>query len=117
MARSVAEVRQILEESHRKVAVWDRVVNFLSGFLDTEAREAPSSIKPTKDSSAVPQELIAGIIQDIEAEKISPLKKEIEALENLPVVETKDGNHSQGERPEARVKANSKRVRIVAKPG
>jgi hypothetical protein len=117
MGRSVAEVRQYLEESQCKVAVWDRVVNFLSGFLDTETREAKESIRFSKDSPFVSQELIAEIIQDIEAKKISPLKTEIKTLENLPVVETKDGNSAQGERTEARPKANAKRVRIVAKPG
>jgi hypothetical protein len=117
MGRSVAEVRRVLEETQHKMAIWDRVVDYLSSFVDTEAREARNEIKLTKDSPAVPQELVSSIIQGIEAEKISPLREEIKTLENLPVVEAKDGNHPQGERPETRAKANSKRVRIVAKPG
>lgn len=116
MGRSVAEVRRILDESQHKMLVWEKVVDYLSSCVDTEAREARSDIKRTKDTPAVPQELIAGIIQDIEAEKISPLREEIEALENLPVAETKHAN-AQGERAEAKPKANQKRVRIVAKPG
>jgi len=117
MGRSVAEVRQHLEVTQHKMAIWDRVVDYLSSFVDTEAREARNEIKLTKDSPAVPQDLILVIIQDIETEKVSPLREEIKTLENLPVVETKDATSPQSERPEARAKANSKRVRIVAKPG
>lgn len=116
MGRSVAVVRRILDESQYKMLVWEKVVDYLSACVDTEAREARSNITRTKDAPAVPQELIAGIIQDIEAEKISPLREEIETLENLPVVETKNA-HAQGEGAEAKLKAHQKRVRIVAKPG
>jgi len=114
MSRSVAEVRKNLEESQHRTLVWESVVNFLASCVDTEAREAQNKLRSSKEAPAVPQDLIAEIIQEIEAEKVSPLKKEIEILESLPVVETKN---AQVQRPEARPKANAKRVRVVARPG
>jgi hypothetical protein len=84
--------------------------------VDTETREAKSGIAFGK-SLTVPQELISEIIQDIEAEKIDPLRGEVKVLENLQVVETKDDN-KQGERQAAGSQQKvQKRVRVLAKPG
>lgn len=116
MSRSVAEIKKHLDESQQVMLVWEKVVDYLSACVDTEAREARSSIVGSRESPPVPQELVERIIQGIETEKIEPLRAEIEALENLPVMEIKHGAE-KGERSEARPKTNPKRVRVVAKPG
>jgi hypothetical protein len=116
MGRSVAEIRRHLDESQHVMLVWEKVVDYLSACVDTEAREARSNIVGSREATPVPQGIIEKILQDIEAEKIAPLRAEIAALENLPVMEIKHGNE-KSERPAARSKADAKRVRVVAKPG
>jgi len=116
MGRSVAEVRKSLEENQCRMAVWEKIVDFLSACLDTETREAPGKVL-LGNGQAVPQGLIEGVIQDIEAEKVSPIRGEIKNLENLQVMETKNGNQ-QGERAATGAQQKvQKRVRVLAKPG
>lgn len=116
-AMTVAEVRQNLESSLHEMAVWESVVNYLSKFLDSEAREAQQGITASACvTKTVPQEVVRYIVQSIEAEKMEPLSEVISGLENLQVVETTDADQ-QSERGEVKAKKDQKRVRIVAHPG
>lgn len=116
-AMTVAEVRQNLESALHEVAVWEYVVNYLSKFLDSEARETQQGITASACvTKIVPQEVVRYIVQSIEAEKIEPLNETISGLENLQVVETTDADQ-QSERVEVKAKKDQKRVRIVAQPG
>jgi len=125
MSLSLSETVHRIEELKQQLAVWNSVTNHLAKFLDTETRvasegiKAPGCVRPEQrvdGREVVPQDVIGNIIQGIEAEKISPLMEEIAALENLKV-ETRDEPTKQGERPEAKAKANQKRVRVLAHPG
>lgn len=118
MARSVAEIRELLEYSQFRKAIWERAIDLLGSHLDTEGREALKGISYSKDGPNAPQELIQEIIDEIQAEKVDPLEEEIDRLEHLPVVETTDGEESQQpdepQRSQGKAKKNTKRVRIVS---
>jgi hypothetical protein len=114
---TVAEVRQNLESALHELAVWESVVNYLSKFLDSEAREVQQGITASACvTKTVPQEVVRYIVQSIEAEKMEPLNEAISGLENLQVVETTNGDQ-QSERVETKAQKDQKRVRIVAQSG
>lgn len=115
MARSVAEIRQLLEESQHRKAIWERAIDLLGMHLETEGREATKGISYSSNGPTAPQELIEVVIEEIQAEKVDPLQEEISRLEHLPVVETKDDNEKESSsEPQRKGQKNAKRVRIVS---
>ena len=115
MGLTFIEAIERLEDARQKRAVWTRVVDTLGKLIDKEGREAGQGIPAVGCvAKVVSQDIVVEIVQGIEADKISPLSEEINHLENLQVVETKN-DKKKGKRKTA-VKKNPKGVRVVPSP-
>jgi hypothetical protein len=98
MSITVAQAAKELERFKHERAVWMETVEHLSKFIDQEVRLAEQGIAATGCvENKVPQSIIKEFILYINEQEIEPLNVKIEEIENLTIVETKNGNQETKE--------------------
>lgn len=118
MSMTFNEAMQQLEETRQRLAILNEMVDYLRRFVDSETRKSDQGIGTVGCiNSAADQDLIVAEIEHLEDEHILPLTEAIEALENLQVVETNDGNEEEKPEQVAKKKAGRKKAGVKAKVG